>query len=144
MPGDLRFYLGPSVFFVFMRMLQQQTRKGLKMNIIKITKNPAPEESGIQNFCERFLNDQDVKQSSMDTYRKALKAFIVWLSDQGIHNPVREDIWPKVSTGAGLSPFTYLDIVVVRSFSNIWLTIATPTSQVSRGQKGQKDSGRTP
>lgn len=37
-------------------------------------------DHSLDNLIDRFINSQDVKQSSRDTYRKALKAFTVWLS----------------------------------------------------------------
>ena len=112
------------------------------MNIIKIIKNPTPEEPGIHNFCNTFLTDQDVKPSSRETYRKALKVFICWLSDQDTHNPVREDIlaYKEFLQAQGLSSFTVSGYMVAvrKFFEYLEATIGYPN--VAKGIKGAKRS----
>lgn len=50
---------------------------------------------GLQAGAEiinRWLASLDAKQTTIDTYRKAIKSFLSWTSQQGITRPQREDI----------------------------------------------------
>ena len=107
-------------------------------NIIEININPAQEEPGIRNLSDRFMSAQDVKPSSKETYQKALKAFTGWLSNEGIHNPTREDIlaYKGFLQAQGLSPLTVSSyMVVVRKFFE-YLESTIGYQNVAKGIKG--------
>jgi len=92
----------------------------------------------IDNLVEAFINAQDVRHSSRDAYKKALRAFTGWLTGHGLHNPVREDVLAYRDSlhALGLSPFTVSSyIVAVRKFfSFLESTIGYPN--IASGIKG--------
>ena len=49
-------------------------------------------ETKLQEFFEKFFLFIDVKPKSVETYKKALKQFLAYLSFNGITQPTREDI----------------------------------------------------
>lgn len=56
-------------------------------NDIRLVKGTVSTEMGL-----RFLSYIDVKADSANTYRKAIKQFLAYLSDNGIAAPTREDV----------------------------------------------------
>lgn len=87
-----------------------------------------------------FINSQDVKQASRDTYLKSLRAFKGWLSGQGIRNPVRQDIlaYKDFQQAQGLSCSTVSGyMVVVRKFFE-YLEATFGYQNVAKGIKGGK------
>lgn len=49
-------------------------------------------ENTINNLIEAFIKDQDITQSSKETYRKCLKQFFVYYNNSNIQYPTREHI----------------------------------------------------
>ena len=77
----------------------------------------------MDTLIESFLSAQDVSPSSKKTYGRSLRQFFLWMEQEGISHPTREDIisFKEYLTGEGKSPMTagsYL--VVVRKFFT-WL-----------------------
>lgn len=108
------------------------------MDLTEIPINPAIEEPGIQDLEDGFIAAQDVRQSSKDTYQKALKVFTAWLSREGIQNPSKENIlsYKTFLQVQGLSPFTISGyMVVVRKFFE-FLESMIGYQNVARGIKG--------
>lgn len=96
----------------------------------------------LNNYLDSFLNSQDVKQSSKDTYRKSLKQFIKWISGEGITSPTRETVlsYKTYLETLKLSPLsisTYL--VAVRKFFE-WTEGLKYYPNVAKGIKGAKFS----
>lgn len=92
----------------------------------------------MHNLIDSFINTQDVKPSSKDTYRKALNAFMRWLSAHGILNPSREDIlsYKGFLQSQGLSSFTVSGyITVVRKFFE-YMEFNIGYQNVAKGIKG--------
>lgn len=111
------------------------------MNTLPVISNESEViTNSINNLIERFINALDVKHSSRDTYKKALKAFTGWLSGQGIHNPVREDIlaYKEFLQAQGLSSLTVsVYMAVVRKFFE-YLESTIGYQNVAKGIKGAK------
>lgn len=57
-----------------------------------IAENRAVTTGGLNSLLDRFFMFIDVKQKSADTYKKATKQFIRYLSENGITEPTRETI----------------------------------------------------
>jgi integrase/recombinase XerC len=64
------------------------------MNEISVIGNDGITESTAitEEFYNRWLAFIDVRPKSVDTYRKAVKQFLVYLSENGISQPVKEDV----------------------------------------------------
>jgi integrase/recombinase XerC/integrase/recombinase XerD len=91
-------------------------------------------------FMASFLEAQDVRDSSKDTYRKGLKQFLLWLKGTGIRAPSRQTVldYKKGLRERGLSSFTVSAyIVVVRKFFD-WLESTRGLPNIARGIKGAK------
>lgn len=67
-------------------------RTELTMEREIIERNYDIAENSIENYSERFFKNLDVSEKSFETYKKALKNFFLWLFDNGINQPKREDI----------------------------------------------------
>lgn len=61
------------------------------MNAIQ-TRPGAQIQEATANIIERYITSLDVKQKSKDTYRKSLRAFMLWMEAEGIMQPQRADI----------------------------------------------------
>ena len=57
-----------------------------------IAENKAVATGGLNSWLDRFFMFIDVKQKSADTYKKATKQFIKFISENGISEPTRETI----------------------------------------------------
>lgn len=93
----------------------------------------------IATLTTTFLSDVDVKPKSIDTYRKALKQFISYMSRNNITEPTREDILSfkheEVATHAAATVSVY--IVAVRQFFT-WLEVNKIYPNVATGIKGAR------
>lgn len=49
-------------------------------------------ELQVKDYVDGFLNYIDVKEKTIDTYKMALKQFCIYLKDNNIKNPTREEI----------------------------------------------------
>jgi len=91
-------------------------------------------------FMASFLEAQDVRDSSKDTYRKGLKQFLLWLKGTGIAAPSRQTIldYKNAIKEKGLSSYTVSAyIVIVRKFFD-WLESTRGLPNIARGIKGAK------
>jgi integrase/recombinase XerD len=111
------------------------------MNEMTVLNNETPTiEDRMDSLTEGFIRSQDVGENSRETYQKALKVFLGWLSSQGIHNPGREDIlaYRASLVAQGLSPLTVSSYMVgVRKFFD-YLEQAIGYRNVAKGVKGGK------
>ena len=99
-------------------------------------------DNSLETLVVNFIHAQDVKASSRDTYCKALKAFMGWLTAQGILNPTRQDIlsYKDSLIAQGLSPYTQsCYMTVVRAFFN-YLESTIGYKNVAKGVKGARRS----
>lgn len=48
--------------------------------------------SETESLINTFIESQDIKQNSKATYKGALKQFMLWIEDNSIKKPIREDI----------------------------------------------------
>lgn len=97
-------------------------------------------DSNLSGFMDNFIASMDVKQSSRDTYKKALTIFTDWLTTRCILNPARQDIlaYKDSLKDRGLSSFTISGyIVVVRKFFE-YLESTIGYQNVAKGIKGAK------
>lgn len=101
----------------------------------------APDLSqGLGEVIERFLSAQDIKQTSKQAYRRSLRPFLRWLTNESIHSPNREDILRyKASLEAvGRSSFTLSNyLVVVRRFFE-WAEGMKLYPNIAKGIKGAR------
>lgn len=89
---------------------------------------------------ERFIAAQDVKPSSRQTYRRALRPFFFWWKTSGVREPTRDDILAykrhlEAQKLSSLTLSTYL--VVVRKFFE-WAEAMKLYPNVARGVKGAR------
>jgi len=98
--------------------------------------------NSLENLVVNFINAQDVKDSSRETYHKALRAFTRWLQERGLQNPTREDIlaYKDFLIAQGVSPYTLSSyITVVRAFFS-YLESTIGYQNVAKGVKGARRS----
>ena len=71
------------------------------------------------DLLEPFLNAQDVRTSSQQTYRRSLGQFLCWLRQEGIHQPTRQDLltYKRQLQARGFSALTVANyLVALRRF----------------------------
>lgn len=89
-------------------------------------------------IVERYLDYIDVTQKSIDTYKRGLKSFFLYMKSKGINNPTREDLIDYRETlktdGHSLSTVnTYL--ISIRNFFK-WLEYEDIYKDISKNIKG--------
>lgn len=89
-------------------------------------------------IVERYLDYIDVTQKSIDTYKRGLKSFFLYMKSKGIKNPTREDLIDYRETlktdGHSLSTVnTYL--ISIRNFFK-WLEYEDIYKDISKNIKG--------
>ena len=90
------------------------------------------------NLIDRFINAQDVKQSSQQTYLRCLRQFIGWIDIQHINKPGRDDIlaYKRHLIATRLSSLTISSyLVVVRKFF-AWAENIKMYPNIAQGIKG--------
>ncbi|MHB8277892.1 MAG: tyrosine-type recombinase/integrase [Candidatus Humimicrobiaceae bacterium] len=110
-------------------------------NIIKVKAN-IEQAININSFIDKFIASQDIRPSSRDTYRKALKQFAVWASDRPINTLTREDIlqYKDFMKAKKLSSYTLSSYLVsVRKFFE-WAESLKIYPNIARGVKGGKQN----
>lgn len=91
-------------------------------------------------LIERFLSAQDIKPTSQQAYRRSLRPFFRWLTQEGIRSPNREDIlaYKRALEAQGRSAFTLSNyLVVVRRFFE-WAEGMKLYPNIAKGVKGAK------
>jgi len=94
----------------------------------------------LDTLIERFLSAQDIKPTSTQAYRRALRPFFRWLTQSGIRSPNREDIlaYKRALEAQGRSAFTLSNyLVVVRRFFE-WAEGMKLYPNIAKGVKGAK------
>jgi len=97
-------------------------------------------ELPLEELLDNFIQAQDVKPSSRESYRKGLKKFLEWLRARGITNPTRQTIldYKESLKESGLTSFSISAyIVTVRKFFN-WLEATRGLPNIAKGIKGAK------
>jgi len=110
-------------------------------NIVKAEVN-IEQAININSFIDKFIASQDIRPSSRDTYRKALKQFAVWASDRPINTLTREDIleYKDFIKTKNLSSYTLSSYLVsVRKFFE-WTESIKIYPNIARGVKGGKQN----
>lgn len=110
--------------------------------IVVIDEIPARLNDSMYSLVDKFINAQDVKQSSKDTYHKALRRFIGWLKREDIHNPTREDIlaYKEFLQAQKQSSFTISGYMTVVRKLFEYLESTIGYQNVAKGIKGAKRS----
>lgn len=106
---------------------------------IRVKGDIAPEPE-LEELLSSFIQAQDVRQSSRESYRKGLKKFLAWLRDRRITNPDRQTIldYKEDLKKNGLSSFSISSyIVTVRKFFD-WLEATRGLPNIAKGIKGAK------
>lgn len=96
----------------------------------------------LSDFAEDFLHSLDLKQTSIITYKRALRPFIAWFRSMNLKQPTREDIlqYKQHLETKHLSPMTVSAyIVVVRRYFD-WLESKQIYLNIARNIKGFKRS----
>lgn len=96
----------------------------------------------LSDFAEDFLHSLDLKQTSIITYKRALRPFIAWFRSMHLKQPTREDIlqYKQHLETKHLSPLTVSAyIVVVRRYFD-WLESKQIYMNIARSIKGFKRS----
>ena len=91
-------------------------------------------------LVDNFILNQDVKQSSRDTYRKTLKPFLAWIRDKNFSTITRQDIleYKEYLQSQNISSLTLSSyLVTVRKFFE-WLESMKYYPNVAKGIKGAK------
>jgi integrase/recombinase XerD len=99
-------------------------------------------QNEFKQLIQRFVKEQDVRQSSRDTYRRALSQFFEWFIEQKIVQPTRETIlaYKESLDAKGLRPFTRSNyLVAVRKFFE-WTEGHKLYPNIAKGIKGAKRS----
>ena len=94
----------------------------------------------LEELLDNFIQAQDVKPSSRESYRKGIRKFLEWLWARGITNPTRETLldYKESLKERGLTSFSISAyIVAVRKFFN-WLEATRGLPNIARGIKGAK------
>ena len=95
-------------------------------------------ELQLEELIDNFIQAQDVRPSSRESYRKGLKKFLEWLRARGITNPTRQTIldYKESLKESGLTSFSISSyIVTVRKFFN-WLEATRGLPNIAKGIKG--------
>ncbi len=95
---------------------------------------------GIKDLVKAFLDSQDVRQSSRDTYGRQLKPFLEWIEREERHNLTRQDIlnFKDHLREKELSPFTVNGyLIVVKKFFK-WAESEGLCKNVARDIKGAR------
>ncbi len=93
-------------------------------------------------LTRRFLDAQDIKASSKETYRKGLRCFAQWIDREKIQNPAREDIlaYKRYLGERAMSSLTTSSyMVAVRRFFE-WCESIQLYPNIARNIKGAKKS----
>ena len=92
------------------------------MEIITVTGGNALSLTGADSLITRYLQNIDVKPKSKDTYRKALKQFVNWITANGGEVTEKSDILAYKShlTETYKAPTVAAYITAVRGFYK-WL-----------------------
>lgn len=111
------------------------------MNEIAIKKQTDLMKYDIEKMIGSFIRSQDVKETTKENYRKCLRQFFLWIEENDISDPTREDILAyKESMRERLSPYSLsLYMVAVRKFFE-WIEGIKIYPNVARGIKGAKGS----
>jgi integrase/recombinase XerC/integrase/recombinase XerD len=97
-------------------------------------------ELPLEELIDNFIQAQDVRPSSRESYRKGLKKFLEWLWAREIVRPTRETIldYKESLKEGGLSSYSISSyIVTVRKFFN-WLEATRGLPNIAKGIKGAK------
>lgn len=106
----------------------------------KVTSGAIVREPAFEELIAGFIQAQDVRQNSRESYGKGLKKFLAWLRARGITNPDRQTIldYKTDLTASGLSSFSVSSyIVAVRKFFT-WLEATRGLPNIAKGIKGAK------
>ena len=110
------------------------------MELVKVDYHIAEIEK--RDLIAEFLNSLDVKETSRETYTKALKQFFIYLQGRNIREVTREDIigYKQFLREQGKSPFTITTyLVAIRRFFD-WAESKGFYRNVARGIKGARRS----
>ena len=94
----------------------------------------------LEELISSFIQAQDVRPNSRESYRKGLKKFLSWLRIREIMDPTRQTIldYKESLKKSGLSSFSVSAyIVVVRKFFT-WLEATRGLPNIAKGIKGAK------
>ena len=97
-------------------------------------------EPSYQSLVEKFLLSQDVKPNSRETYRRGLRRFISWITQDNPGNPTREDIlrYKAFLESQSISPLTIsIYLVTVRKFFE-WTEGMKIYPNIAKGIKGAR------
>jgi integrase/recombinase XerD len=106
------------------------------------TKSNLIQSQDYQIFIDSFINSQDIKENSKQTYRRALKQFFLWVRSNSIQPNSREVIlaYKSFLVNQELSSLTVSNyIAALRKFFE-WLESMRICPNIAKGIKGTKQS----
>lgn len=103
------------------------------------TVNTSLKASNLEDLYNRFLKYTDAMPKTIDTYRKAINQFLLYLQENGISQPVREDVLNfKTELLKEHKPTTVQNyIMAVRQFFN-WTEVEGLYPNIAKHVKGAK------
>jgi integrase/recombinase XerD len=108
--------------------------------VVEQTGLDAPRLQAGAEIIDRWLASLDVKQTTVDTYRRAIRAFLLWTASHGITRPLREDIlaYKRFLESADKSTYTVGSyLTTVRRFF-AWLEAEQLYPDVAKNVRGPK------
>lgn len=107
--------------------------------ILANSTNTALTEQTLPNLAERFFNFIDVKERSVETYKGAIKQFMLYLANNGINEPQRETIieWRESLRESHKATTIQLYITAVKLFFS-WLAQEGYYKNIAEKIKGAK------
>jgi len=109
------------------------------MDLVTLERNPIQARSK-KDQVTAFLDSQDVRQSSRETYKRQLRPFLEWCAREEKHDLTRQDIlsYKDHLREKELSPFTINGyLIVVRKFFK-WAESEGLGKNVAQGIKGTR------
>lgn len=113
----------------------------MKTLAVSDDKLPAVMREDNNALIEKFIQDQDIKDKSRDTYRKALRQFFSFINGTDLRTLTREHVLSfKGFLASGKSPYTVSTyLTAVRKFFE-WTESLKVYPNIAKGVKGAKTS----
>jgi len=106
---------------------------------VKVLSDPMHDANPV-DYIDAFLTAQDVAGISVSTYRRRIKQFSLWVADNNVQLPTREDIllYKHYLEERGLSPATISSYLVCVRRLFAWMQTTGLYPNIAEGIKGMK------